>query len=76
MYAMLTSCLLSLGGVPNMFVTLAADRRDPSRWSHVYCVAILEDGSFLPCDTAAAAQRSELGLGWEATGYRRANWVM
>jgi hypothetical protein len=76
MYAMLTASLLDLAGVPNLYVTLAADSRDPSRWSHVYTVAVLEDGSYLPCDTAAAAQRPELGLGWEATGYRRAEWVM
>jgi hypothetical protein len=76
MYAMLTASMLSCAGVPWVMTTLAADRRDPARWSHVYTSAILEDGSYLPCDTAAAAQRPELGLGWEAAGFRRADWVM
>ena len=76
MYAMLTASMLECAGVPWVMVTLAADSRDPDRWSHVYTCAVLEDGSLLPCDTAAAAQRPDLGLGWQATGYRRADWVM
>jgi hypothetical protein len=76
MYCMLTAAMLECAGVPWVMVTLAADRRDPSRWSHVYTSAILEDGTYLPVDTAAAAQRPDLGLGWEAQGFRRAEWVM
>lgn len=76
MYAMLTAAMLQVAGVPAVIVTLAADSRDPLRWSHVYTVAIEEDGSYLPVDTAAAAQKPSLGLGWEAQGYRRRDWVM
>lgn len=76
MYAMLTAAMLQIAGVPAIIVTLAADSRDPMRWSHVYTVAVEEDGSYLPVDTAAAAQKPQLGLGWEAQGFRRQDWVM
>jgi hypothetical protein len=75
MYAMLTAAMLEIAGVPAIIVTLAADQRDPTRWSHVYTVAVEENGDYLPVDTAAAAQRPGLGMGWEATGYRRADWM-
>lgn len=77
MFAMLTASMLELSGVPAVIVTIAADSRDPSRWSHVYTVAVEENGDYLPVDTAAAAQRPNLGLGWEApAAFRRQEWVM
>jgi len=77
MYAMLTAAMLQVAGVPSMIVTIAARAHDPARWSHVYTVAIEEDGSYLPVDTAAAAQRPELGLGWEAPqAFRRQEWAV
>jgi hypothetical protein len=43
------SMLLSIG-VPCEFVTIADDVADPTRFTHVYVQAILEDGSKMPLD--------------------------
>jgi hypothetical protein len=38
-YAMLAAALIEAWGIPTSFVTVAADARDPSRYSHVYVAA-------------------------------------
>lgn len=38
-FSMLAACILSAGGVPAFFVTLAADQRAPDQFSHVYVLA-------------------------------------
>ena len=38
-FSMLAACILSAGGVPAFFVTLAADQRAPDQFSHVYVMA-------------------------------------
>lgn len=50
-FSMLAGSILDAGGVPHSFVTVAADRRDPSRFSHVYIAAQTERGRF-PIDAS------------------------
>lgn len=74
-FAQLTCAMLECAGIRSMFVTLAADPEEPWRWSHVYALAILEDGSHLPMDTAARAQGRGRGFGWQAPrAFRRQEW--
>ena len=51
-FTMLMCCFLQCLGVPWEIVTVAADPGDAQRWSHVYAVAILEDGRRFPMDVA------------------------
>ncbi len=48
------------------FVTIAVDDNHPDRWSHVYTLVELEDGSRIPID----ASHGEY-VGWEADGVYR-----
>ena len=43
-FTMLACALLEANGVPWEIVTVATERADPRRWSHVYCRAVLPDG--------------------------------
>jgi hypothetical protein len=58
---MLCASMLSTLDVPVEFVTIAADPQDPTRFSHVYCYAVLEDGSLLAMDCSHGTR-----AGWEA----------
>ena len=51
-FTMLVCCFLQCLGVSWEIVTVAADPGDSQRWSHVYAVAILEDGRRFPMDAA------------------------
>jgi len=51
-YTMLVCALLKCLGVPFEVVTVAADPTEPDRWSHVYAVALVEDGARFPMDTS------------------------
>lgn len=51
-YTMLVCALLKCLGVPFEVVTIAADPTEPDRWSHVYAVALVEDGARFPMDTS------------------------
>jgi hypothetical protein len=51
-FTMLVCSLLKCLGVPFEIVTIAADPAEPSRWSHVYAVALVEDGGRLPIDAS------------------------
>ena len=51
-FTMLVCCLLSVLGVPWEIVTVAADPREPGRFSHVYARAVLPDGGRLPLDAS------------------------
>lgn len=74
-FVMSTCALLGCAGIDTRIVTVAADSKQPWRWSHVYPVAILENGSRLAVDTAAAAQKRGLPMGWEpAQPFRRREW--
>ena len=61
-FTMLICCFLQCLGVPWEIVTVAADPGDAQRWSHVYAVAILEDGRRFPMD---AAPPDAKWPGWE-----------
>jgi len=61
-FTMLMCCFLECLGVPWEIVTVAADPGDAERWSHVYAVAVLEDGRRMPMD---AAPPDAKWPGWE-----------
>lgn len=61
-FTMLLCCFLQVLGVPWEIITIAADPGDQQRWSHVYSVAILEDGRRFPMD---AAPPDAKWPGWE-----------
>ena len=51
-FTMMVCALLKLLGVGFEIVTVAADGVDPSRFSHVFCRAVLSDGSRIPLDAS------------------------
>lgn len=59
-FTMLLCCFLEVLGCPWEIVTLAVDPREPERWSHVYAVAVLEDGSRMALDASHGSYP-----GWE-----------
>jgi len=61
-FTMLMCCFLECLGVSWEIVTVAADPGDAQRWSHVYAVAILEDGRRMPMDAAPPDAKYP---GWE-----------
>jgi transglutaminase-like putative cysteine protease len=70
-HAMLTCAMLRCAGVDCHLVTIAADQDEPERYSHVYAVAVTEDGRLLPMDTSHGQY-----AGWEAPWcFRRQEWA-
>lgn len=61
-FAMYGAALLRSLGVQSSFVTIAADPRDPSRFSHVYLAAYTSDGERIPLDVSHGPYP-----GWETT---------
>ena len=59
-FTMLLCCFLEVLGCPWEIVTVAVDPQEPERWSHVYAVAVFEDGSRLALDASHGAHP-----GWE-----------
>lgn len=51
-FAMLTASLLQIQGVKCYFVTIACDPSDRERWSHVFTMAELQDGTRIPIDAS------------------------
>jgi hypothetical protein len=51
-FTMLVCALLENLGVPWCIVTVAADRSDPDRWSHVFPMALFPDGSNVAMDAS------------------------
>jgi len=51
-FTMLVCALLGALGCSWEIVTVASDSNEPSRWSHVYAQAVLEDGSRVPLDAS------------------------
>jgi hypothetical protein len=51
-FTMLVCALLKCLNVPFEIVTIAADPTAPERWSHVYAVALVEDGQRIPIDAS------------------------
>ena len=73
-FTMLCCSMLLAGGVPCEIITIKADHDDPSKYSHVYCQAILEDGRGLVMDPSQGAQHG-FPIGWEAPEYfSRKDW--
>lgn len=68
-FTMLTCAMLRALGVDTQICTIAADRRDPQRFSHVYAIALSEDGSPIAMDTSHGPY-----VGWEAPAFRRQVW--
>jgi transglutaminase-like putative cysteine protease len=71
-FTMLTCSMLAALGVPARPVAVAADPQDPSRFSHVYAEAILEDGARMPLDASHGQY-----AGWEVPAnrvHRRLPW--
>ena len=71
-FTMLCCALLECRGVQWEIVTVACDRSDPGRWSHVYCRAILPDGRRLALDPTNGGYP-----GWEVPAhdvYRKQYW--
>jgi hypothetical protein len=70
-FSMLSHSLLSGLGIQSNFVTVAADKNNPKKWSHVYLVAKLKDGREIPIDTSHGKY-----VGWEAPNITRKDvWV-
>jgi hypothetical protein len=65
-FSMLVKAILLNLGIDNDFVTVAADKDNPTKWSHVYNMAILKDGSSKFIDTSHGKY-----LGWEAPNTER-----
>ena len=73
-FTMLSCALLECNGVPWEIVTVATERADPRRWSHVYCRAVLPDGRRLALDPTNGVYP-----GWEVPEYdvhRKQYWNM
>jgi hypothetical protein len=54
-FTMLICALLRALLIESYIVTVAADPADPSRWSHVFVMAKLDDGTFVPLDASHGA---------------------
>lgn len=49
-FSMLAKAMLAAVGIRSTFMTIKADRKDPSIWSHVYVRAYFDDGKSLVMD--------------------------
>jgi hypothetical protein len=65
-FSMLVKAILLNFGIDNDFVTVAADKDNPRKWSHVYNMATLRDGTNKFIDTSHGKY-----LGWEAPNTER-----
>jgi transglutaminase-like putative cysteine protease len=69
-HAMYTAALLRACQIPCSFVTVAADERDPSQFTHVYVAAYPQSGERVAMDTSHGKS-----AGWEHPGaYRIEEW--
>lgn len=57
-FTMLTAAMLSALGIPVYIMTVAANAKEPFRWSHVFVCAMV-DGQVMPLDTSHG-----IGPGW------------
>jgi hypothetical protein len=58
-FTMLVASMLTALGVPVAIATVAASADDPTRWSHVFALALLPGGRVLPLDASHG-----IGPGW------------
>lgn len=69
-FAMYTAALLRALEIPCAFVTIAADQRDPSQFTHVYVAAYPAEGQRVAMDTSHGGY-----AGWEHEGaFRIKEW--
>jgi hypothetical protein len=69
-FSMLGAAMLGTLGFRSRVVTIKADDRDPSHWSHVYLEVFLPNGERVPFDSSHG-----LEAGWEAPhNYGLARW--
>lgn len=66
-FTMLCCALLKALGVPFVIVTIAADPSDPSRWSHVFCMALCPNA--IPVDASHGS-----GPGWMVPAEHTFRW--
>jgi len=55
-FTMAALALLTSIGVPACMVTVACDRKEPGRWSHVFTMVRLPDGNWFPIDCSHGPQ--------------------
>lgn len=65
-FSMLVCSMLIAKGVGCDFVTIAANRDNPTEFSHVYCMARTRDGRSIPVDASHGKN-----VGWEKLGVSR-----
>jgi hypothetical protein len=65
-FTMMVCALLACLGVPFEILTVAASPQDPSRFSHVYARAVMQDGSRIPMDASHGKYP-----GWEVPKQRQ-----
>ena len=71
-FSMLAASLLLAAQIPTSFITIAVDRNEPNRFSHVYLMAYLcDEDRWIPFDCSHGSQ-----LGWQYSGeiYRQEIW--
>lgn len=68
-FSMLCCAMLMACGVSCHFITVAADRAQPMKYSHVYCLAVTSDGREIPLDCSHGKY-----AGWETNSSRRQVW--
>lgn len=51
-FTMLTMSMLLAASIPCRPITIKADRARPWRWSHIYCEALIDNGSWLALDAS------------------------
>ena len=69
-FSILFNALCEAAGLQTWFKTIAADRTNPSEFSHVYSVVEIPKVGVVPADCT----EPEHGLGWEPQGYRFQLW--
>ena len=73
-YSLLTASMLLSAGIAPYYVTVAADREDPYKFSHIYCAAHLRDErNYMALDAGNRLQA--VPPGWESDSVtRKAIW--
>lgn len=66
-FAMVSRSMLAAAGIPSAFKTVAADRKKPAEWSHVYVVAFTDAGP-VPFDPSYGT-----APGWEYSPVTRSH---
>lgn len=68
-FTMCAAAMLAYAGIENCLVTVACDPRDPKRWSHVFGMVRMKDGTWMPLDCSHGN-----GPGWMVPPGRIYRW--